>query len=158
MIPFAVVGSDHEYQVNGKRILGRKTKWGTIEGTGCCAATLSRPIVERGRSSAALGAGFLPPWKDIDVECTCVLELTLSRLSYFVPSTEGRDSGLLWGPGQAPGGMVPGPFFRLFLSSVEWRMGKDRATWKIKTRFVPWDQCGRKAPQRSRKLRLCELG
>jgi len=32
MIPFAVVGSDQEYQVNGKRILGRKTKWGTIEG------------------------------------------------------------------------------------------------------------------------------
>uniref|UniRef100_A0A2K6SVC9 Septin-type G domain-containing protein n=1 Tax=Saimiri boliviensis boliviensis TaxID=39432 RepID=A0A2K6SVC9_SAIBB len=31
MIPFAVVGSDHEYQVNGRRILGRKTKWGTIE-------------------------------------------------------------------------------------------------------------------------------
>ncbi|XP_029705984.1 septin 9b isoform X4 [Takifugu rubripes] len=30
-IPFAVVGSDQEYQVNGKRILGRKTKWGTIE-------------------------------------------------------------------------------------------------------------------------------
>ncbi|XP_045155447.1 septin-9 [Echinops telfairi] len=30
-LPFAVVGSDHEYQVNGKRILGRKTKWGTIE-------------------------------------------------------------------------------------------------------------------------------
>jgi hypothetical protein len=38
MIPFAVVGSDHEYQVNGKRILGRKTKWGTIEGT-CCTGT-----------------------------------------------------------------------------------------------------------------------
>lgn len=32
IIPFAVVGSDQEYQVNGKRILGRKTKWGTIEG------------------------------------------------------------------------------------------------------------------------------
>uniref|UniRef100_A0AAQ4PNX2 Septin 9b n=1 Tax=Gasterosteus aculeatus aculeatus TaxID=481459 RepID=A0AAQ4PNX2_GASAC len=31
MIPFAVVGSDQEYQVNGKKILGRKTKWGTIE-------------------------------------------------------------------------------------------------------------------------------
>ncbi|KAM6939988.1 septin 9b isoform 1-T1 [Xenentodon cancila] len=31
VIPFAVVGSDQEYQVNGKRILGRKTKWGTIE-------------------------------------------------------------------------------------------------------------------------------
>uniref|UniRef100_A0AAY4B5H6 Septin-type G domain-containing protein n=1 Tax=Denticeps clupeoides TaxID=299321 RepID=A0AAY4B5H6_9TELE len=31
MIPFAVVGSDLEYQVNGRRILGRKTKWGTIE-------------------------------------------------------------------------------------------------------------------------------
>ncbi|XP_029293177.1 septin 9a isoform X1 [Cottoperca gobio] len=31
MIPFAVVGSDQEYQVNGRRLLGRKTKWGTIE-------------------------------------------------------------------------------------------------------------------------------
>ncbi|XP_036408790.1 septin-9-like [Megalops cyprinoides] len=31
IIPFAVVGSDQEYQVNGRRILGRKTKWGTIE-------------------------------------------------------------------------------------------------------------------------------
>ncbi|KAE8577067.1 hypothetical protein XENTR_v10004416 [Xenopus tropicalis] len=42
MIPFAVVGSDQEYQINGRRILGRKTKWGTIEGaiqfrvTRCC--------------------------------------------------------------------------------------------------------------------------
>uniref|UniRef100_A0A3Q3EWA8 Septin 9b n=1 Tax=Labrus bergylta TaxID=56723 RepID=A0A3Q3EWA8_9LABR len=35
MIPFAVVGSDQEYQVNGKKILGRKTKWGTIEGNPC---------------------------------------------------------------------------------------------------------------------------
>ena len=27
-MPFAVVGSDKEYQVNGKRVLGRKTpKW-----------------------------------------------------------------------------------------------------------------------------------
>lgn len=42
MIPFAVVGSDHEYQVNGKRILGRKTKWGTIEG--------EPPSRRRGRS------------------------------------------------------------------------------------------------------------
>uniref|UniRef100_A0A672PK65 Neuronal-specific septin-3-like n=1 Tax=Sinocyclocheilus grahami TaxID=75366 RepID=A0A672PK65_SINGR len=31
MIPFAVVGSNQEYQVNGRRLLGRKTKWGTIE-------------------------------------------------------------------------------------------------------------------------------
>ncbi|XP_019751895.1 septin 9a isoform X4 [Hippocampus comes] len=31
MVPFAVVGSDQEYQVNGRRLLGRKTKWGTIE-------------------------------------------------------------------------------------------------------------------------------
>uniref|UniRef100_H3CDY7 Septin 9a n=1 Tax=Tetraodon nigroviridis TaxID=99883 RepID=H3CDY7_TETNG len=31
VIPFAVVGSDQEYQVNGRRLLGRKTKWGTIE-------------------------------------------------------------------------------------------------------------------------------
>ncbi|KAL7979103.1 hypothetical protein Chor_015127, partial [Crotalus horridus] len=31
-IPFAVVGADKEHQVNGKKVLGRKTKWGTIEG------------------------------------------------------------------------------------------------------------------------------
>ncbi|XP_014844113.1 PREDICTED: uncharacterized protein LOC106918689 isoform X1 [Poecilia mexicana] len=31
MMPFAVVGSDKEYQVNGKRVLGRKTPWGIIE-------------------------------------------------------------------------------------------------------------------------------
>uniref|UniRef100_A0ABM5GF35 Neuronal-specific septin-3 isoform X1 n=2 Tax=Pogona vitticeps TaxID=103695 RepID=A0ABM5GF35_9SAUR len=30
-MPFAVVGSDKEYQVNGKRVLGRKTPWGVIE-------------------------------------------------------------------------------------------------------------------------------
>lgn len=30
-IPFAVVGTDQEHQVNGKKILGRKTKWGIIE-------------------------------------------------------------------------------------------------------------------------------
>lgn len=31
-MPFAVVGSDKEYQVNGKRVLGRKTAWGVVEG------------------------------------------------------------------------------------------------------------------------------
>ncbi|XP_069066766.1 uncharacterized protein [Pleurodeles waltl] len=30
-IPFAVVGTDQEHQVNGKTVLGRKTKWGIIE-------------------------------------------------------------------------------------------------------------------------------
>uniref|UniRef100_A0A8D0CD39 Septin 12 n=1 Tax=Salvator merianae TaxID=96440 RepID=A0A8D0CD39_SALMN len=30
-IPFAVVGADKEHQVNGRRVLGRKTKWGIIE-------------------------------------------------------------------------------------------------------------------------------
>ncbi|RXM37133.1 Septin-9 [Acipenser ruthenus] len=30
-IPFAVVGTDKEHQVNGKNVLGRKTKWGVIE-------------------------------------------------------------------------------------------------------------------------------
>ncbi|NWU73217.1 SEP12 protein, partial [Pterocles burchelli] len=30
-IPFAVVGADQEHQLNGKRVLGRKTKWGVIE-------------------------------------------------------------------------------------------------------------------------------
>ncbi|XP_053550520.1 septin-12 isoform X2 [Bombina bombina] len=30
-IPFAVVGTDEEHQVNGKKVLGRKTKWGIVE-------------------------------------------------------------------------------------------------------------------------------
>ncbi|KAI1886750.1 hypothetical protein AGOR_G00199020 [Albula goreensis] len=30
-MPFAVVGSDKEHQVNGKRVLGRKTAWGVVE-------------------------------------------------------------------------------------------------------------------------------
>ncbi|CAL8342864.1 unnamed protein product [Merluccius merluccius] len=30
-IPFAVVGTDKEHQVNGHKVLGRKTKWGIIE-------------------------------------------------------------------------------------------------------------------------------
>uniref|UniRef100_A0A8D0H139 Septin 12 n=1 Tax=Sphenodon punctatus TaxID=8508 RepID=A0A8D0H139_SPHPU len=30
-IPFAVVGADKEHQVNGKKVLGRKTKWGIVE-------------------------------------------------------------------------------------------------------------------------------
>ncbi|XP_053132919.1 septin-12 isoform X2 [Hemicordylus capensis] len=30
-IPFAVVGADKEHQANGKKVLGRKTKWGIIE-------------------------------------------------------------------------------------------------------------------------------
>ncbi|KAG7460016.1 hypothetical protein MATL_G00216740 [Megalops atlanticus] len=30
-MPFAVVGSNKEYQVNGKRVLGRKTPWGVVE-------------------------------------------------------------------------------------------------------------------------------
>lgn len=31
-IPFAVVGTDKEHQVNGNKVLGRKTNWGIIEG------------------------------------------------------------------------------------------------------------------------------
>lgn len=31
-IPFAVVGANKEHQVNGNKVLGRKTKWGIIEG------------------------------------------------------------------------------------------------------------------------------
>lgn len=31
LMPFGVVGSDKEYQVNGKRVLGRKTAWGVVE-------------------------------------------------------------------------------------------------------------------------------
>jgi len=48
MIPFAVVGSDQEYQVNGRRLLGRKTKWGTIEGiVTFCSLNLFSEEIER---------------------------------------------------------------------------------------------------------------
>ncbi|OCT60728.1 septin 9 S homeolog isoform X1 [Xenopus laevis] len=49
MIPFAVVGSDQEYQINGRRILGRKTKWGTIEveNTGHCEFACLRDLLIR---------------------------------------------------------------------------------------------------------------
>lgn len=48
MIPFAVVGSDQEYQVNGRRLLGRKTKWGTIEGiVTLCSLNLFREEREK---------------------------------------------------------------------------------------------------------------
>ncbi|WP_411023062.1 hypothetical protein, partial [Salmonella sp. s51228] len=30
-LPFAIIGSDQLHQVNGKKILARKTKWGVIE-------------------------------------------------------------------------------------------------------------------------------
>lgn len=40
-MPFAVVGSDKEYQVNGKRVLGRKTAWGIVEGECCCCEVVS---------------------------------------------------------------------------------------------------------------------
>ncbi|XP_072348078.1 neuronal-specific septin-3 isoform X2 [Scyliorhinus torazame] len=30
-MPLAIIGSDTEYQINGKRVLGRKTPWGIIE-------------------------------------------------------------------------------------------------------------------------------
>lgn len=59
MIPFAVVGSDHEYQVNGKRILGRKTKWGTIEGIGCCAAAVWKGWLDLGLTHCTMGPCFL---------------------------------------------------------------------------------------------------
>ncbi|XP_053308911.1 septin-9 isoform X2 [Spea bombifrons] len=49
MIPFAVVGSDQEYQINGRRILGRKTKWGTIEveNPGHCEFSCLRDLLIR---------------------------------------------------------------------------------------------------------------
>uniref|UniRef100_A0A8C4R7Y0 Septin 9b n=1 Tax=Eptatretus burgeri TaxID=7764 RepID=A0A8C4R7Y0_EPTBU len=31
LLPFAVVGSDKDYQVNGRKTLGRKTNWGIVE-------------------------------------------------------------------------------------------------------------------------------
>lgn len=85
MIPFAVVGSDHEYQVNGKRILGRKTKWGTIEGM----AAVPAHSVEGGPSPTAL---WVPvSCKDtgcgLHLKCTRVPELNdFVRLCYFVPT------------------------------------------------------------------------
>ncbi|XP_068096328.1 neuronal-specific septin-3 isoform X3 [Hyperolius riggenbachi] len=48
-MPFAVVGSDKEYQVNGKRVLGRKTPWGIVEveNLAHCEFSLLRDFVIR---------------------------------------------------------------------------------------------------------------
>ncbi|XP_059572960.1 septin-12 isoform X1 [Alligator mississippiensis] len=57
-IPFAVVGADQEHQVNGKRILGRKTKWGIIEGPWSCPAkALPGTSIRRGPDDSS----WLPP-------------------------------------------------------------------------------------------------
>ncbi|XP_019395379.1 PREDICTED: septin-12 isoform X2 [Crocodylus porosus] len=57
-IPFAVVGADQEHQVNGKRILGRKTKWGIIEGPWSCPAkALPGTSIRRGPNDSF----WLPP-------------------------------------------------------------------------------------------------
>ena len=94
-----MVGSDHEYQVNGKRILGRKTKWGTIEGTGCCAAA----AVGRGSWTWASPTALWVPVSRKDTGCGVHLTHTrapelndLVRLCSFVPRTE---AGALGFPG-----------------------------------------------------------
>ena len=53
-IPFAVVGADQEHQVNGKRVLGRKTKWGIIEGE---RSPLYPPALPRYGGGSNGGAG-----------------------------------------------------------------------------------------------------
>lgn len=58
MIPFAVVGSDQEYQVNGRRLLGRKTKWGTIEGTTLVCIYINDALLAKKKSEKKKG-GFL---------------------------------------------------------------------------------------------------
>lgn len=56
-MPFAVVGSDKEYQVNGKRVLGRKTPWGIIEGKKIpcfweLKVSLQAPVIDQGPMAA----------------------------------------------------------------------------------------------------------
>ncbi|XP_008572499.1 PREDICTED: neuronal-specific septin-3 isoform X1 [Galeopterus variegatus] len=62
-MPFAVVGSDKEYQVNGKRVLGRKTPWGIIEveNLNHCEFALLRDFVIREKASWALSFHLCQP-------------------------------------------------------------------------------------------------
>ncbi|XP_016134637.1 septin-9-like isoform X1 [Sinocyclocheilus grahami] len=60
MIPFAVVGSDQEYQVNGRRLLGRKTKWGTIEEPTCRTLKTS-PAASTTRCTVSVGSMRITP-------------------------------------------------------------------------------------------------
>lgn len=62
-MPFAVVGSDKEYQVNGKRVLGRKTPWGIIEGKkplayGSWKYCLQITVIDKGPDS--MSCGYFP--------------------------------------------------------------------------------------------------
>lgn len=59
MIPFAVVGSDQEYQVNGRRLLGRKTKWGTIEGTTLVCIYINDALLAKQFVNHLLFSGFI---------------------------------------------------------------------------------------------------
>lgn len=59
MIPFAVVGSDQEYQVNGRRLLGRKTKWGTIEGTTLVCIYINDALLAKKKRGEKKKGGFL---------------------------------------------------------------------------------------------------
>lgn len=58
MIPFAVVGSDQEYQVNGRRLLGRKTKWGTIEGTTLVCIYINDALLAKKKRGKKRREGF----------------------------------------------------------------------------------------------------
>lgn len=59
-IPFAVVGADQEHQVNGKRVLGRKTKWGIIEGER--SPLHPQPSPGLGGGGGRQGCGKQHPW------------------------------------------------------------------------------------------------
>lgn len=64
-MPFAVVGSDKEYQVNGKRVLGRKTPWGIIEGKKppCfweLKVSLQAPVIDKGPDNMFQGYLLIP--------------------------------------------------------------------------------------------------
>ncbi|XP_078611598.1 neuronal-specific septin-3-like isoform X2 [Branchiostoma floridae x Branchiostoma japonicum] len=61
-MPFAIVGSDREYQVNGKSVLGRKTKWGLIEveNKNHCEFALLRDMLIRTHMQDLMYVCFLP--------------------------------------------------------------------------------------------------
>ncbi|XP_053750007.1 septin-12 isoform X2 [Panthera pardus] len=67
-IPFAVVGSDQEYLVNGRCVLGRKTKWGIIEGPRVGKPTTRKQTDLEIKSLLAAGrtqASYLTLWASV---------------------------------------------------------------------------------------------
>lgn len=125
-IPFAVVGADQEHQVNGRRVLGRKTKWGIIEGKGGQGGLGCQQGVLEGSSTPGCthacsprGVGLCPrssgphPTQEVPTACS-VLPCSGEPDALRVPHAAGPAHPVSWGMGLGvPSALLEHPRLRL---------------------------------------------